>query len=250
MSFPRRFGLGAGFPFSELPGGVSEFLNDLPGVDQGRVKQPNGFQPVPEGDHVLVLGSNRPGFVRGFNVGDGIMLTQEVTIGAGKLVRFRGKVRGPKAPMPAITHQKTEPFALSDGNELTIQVDQGDDQIVTFATSDFASIGAARASEVRDAINGQIEGAEAFLTGTGEVGIRSLSTGRHSGIRIVSGPVSALNFNSLAWWAGLMLEGSFKHVLIVRPGEERDLADLGGNLAAYSSPVTVALALKLDLVFF
>lgn len=49
---------------------------------------------------------------------------------------------------PARILSGVEPFAFVDGDELTIRVDSGADQVATMETADFADIGAATAAEV------------------------------------------------------------------------------------------------------
>jgi len=60
-----------------------------------------------------------------------------------------------------------EPYALADSQTLTVKIDNGTVQTITFLTADFVAIGAATAEEVVHAINKEILGAHAETTSGG-----------------------------------------------------------------------------------
>lgn len=98
----------------------------------------------------------------------------------------------------SITGTNTGPFALTDGDSLSIQVDGGPPQTVTFTAADFTalggSIGAATATEVASVINAQISGATASAS-AGAVVLESDSIGTGSKLKLTDisgGP--AFNF--------------------------------------------------------
>jgi hypothetical protein len=70
---------------------------------------------------------------------------------------------------------KKEPYVLADGDTVEVKVDgQAAPQVITFATADFASIGAALASEVVAKLNAVLVGASAEVDG-GAVSVTSAS---------------------------------------------------------------------------
>jgi hypothetical protein len=226
-----------------MAGGVNAWLTDRPGIDQGRV-DPEGWDP-PEGDHALVLGADRPGWERRFVVGNQSNAFQSVALGASKIVRCAARVRGPSR-MPAAA-QAAEPYALADGQTLIIAIDGGAPQTIAFQTADFASIGAARAHEVRDAINAQLTGAAASLTGTGEVQVFSDTTGRRSRVAVQGGTAAALMLRELVWLARITIDGILAGEVPIRPGELRDLGDFAGNVPA-NDPFVLGFHLVLGTV--
>jgi flagellar hook protein FlgE len=78
------------------------------------------------------------------------------------------------------------PFALADGQTLSIRVDGGTAQTVTFRTADFASIGAATAAEVVAAINAQTTGLTASVSGS-VIDLASDRTGSESSLDVDDG---------------------------------------------------------------
>lgn len=224
----------------------SSFLTKRPGLETGRVVQPDGFQPVPEGEAALVLGSNASGYFRRFNIGDKLEIFQTDNKGTEDVLRMKSKIRGP-GRMPAVT-SNFEPWPLFDGATIGIKVDRGAIQTVTFHSSDFADITNATAIEVRDAINSQIEDAVAGLTGTGEVQILSESEGLHSRVQIIGGTAAAiLQFEEWCWRAKLSINNVTVALVNLFPGEERKISDFAGNLAAYTNPITLRLFLELGV---
>lgn len=225
-----------------MAGAVAPFFTDRPGVDQGRLENPSGWDPVPEESHVLCLGSNTPGQVRRFVIGDYLEISQNDDPGAAHIVRFLARIRGPER-MPALSG--LENFALVNGQTLQLRIDYGSLQTITFVTAQFAAIGAARAHEVRDAINSALIGATAELTGTGEVAIWSEKRGRRSRVEVVGGTANAaLGFQELAWQASIRLDGTFMAQAEIWPGETRDLTDWAGNLATFGNPVDITFRLE------
>lgn len=79
------------------------------------------------------------------------------------------------------------PFALADGDQLSVEVDSGPPQLVHFLAADFTAIGAtignATAAEVAQIINQQISGATASDNG-GSLEILSDSIGNESKLKI------------------------------------------------------------------
>ncbi len=94
----------------------------------------------------------------------------------------------------------SEPYALAIGDSLSIAVDGGAAQVVTFSASQFNQVGAATATEVAAAIQSSLVGATASVQ-DGKVVITSDSTGTTSQIQITDGsgsPASALGFSTAA----------------------------------------------------
>lgn len=81
---------------------------------------------------------------------------------------------------------QSEPYALEDEQTLTVQVDEGAIQTVTFITGDFVDISAATADEVVDAINADITGATAEET-NGSFRITSDTDGTGSVLKVTGG---------------------------------------------------------------
>ena len=82
---------------------------------------------------------------------------------------------------------KKEPYVLSPGDTLQIKVDDGTPQVVTFATSDFASIGSAVASEVVAKLNAIVTGASAEADGAAVRLASSSTQADSSAIEVVGG---------------------------------------------------------------
>lgn len=225
-----------------MAGEVAPFLTQRPGVEQGRVQTTN-FVPT-EGDYAMVLGSDIAGHTREFSVGDRFDVFQSDTpIAAAKLIRFRGKWRGPSR-MPALA-QAVELYALVDGQTLLVDIDGGGQQTITFATAQFVAIGAARADEVVAAINSQITGATASVASPGAPQIFSDTTGLRSRVEILGGTAAALSMSELGWKASLLLDGIERASRILRPGEEQILDDMAANLA---TAATVVILFRLEVV--
>lgn len=220
------------------------FAVDRPGIEHGRI-EPTLFAP-PDGDHIAMLGVETPNWSdREFAVGDKVELLQSDSKGGADVVRFSNRVRAPSA-MPALSSD--EPFALADGQTLQVAIDGGAIQTVTFATVDFASIGAARATEVAAAISSALTGATAAQTGRGRVTIRSDSTGRHSSVVVAGGTATALGFVELAWHVQFLINDVVVAQKRMLTGETRVFTDWTANLAAYSDPVEVKFRLVLGVV--
>ncbi len=225
-----------------MAGERAPFLTQRPGVEQGRVQTTN-FVPT-EGDWAMVLGSDIPGHEREFSVGDRFDVFQSDTpIAAAKLIRFRGKWRGPSR-MPALA-QAVELYALADGQTILIDIDGGGQQTITFATAQFVSIGAARADEVVAAINSQITGATASVASPGAPQIFSNTTELRSRVEILGGTAAALSMSELGWKASILLDGVERASRILRPGEDQTLDDMAANLA---TAATVEIRFRLEVV--
>lgn len=81
-----------------------------------------------------------------------------VFVAAHQLVNIETPVSG-WSEAAALTSGNAEPYALSDGQTLDIEIDGGAVQTATFKTGDFAAIGAATAAEVAAVIAADITGA-------------------------------------------------------------------------------------------
>lgn len=86
----------------------------------------------------------------------------------------------------AIDSSLTEPFVLSDGQQLTMKVDGGAVQTAEFNTGEFVTIGAATAQEIVDVINAETTGLTA-VDANGRVRIESDTDGPGSSIEITGG---------------------------------------------------------------
>lgn len=85
----------------------------------------------------------------------------------------------------------TETYALTDGETITVKVDNGSTQTVTFNTADFVAIGAALAVEVARVITGDLTGAIAYVVTGGKIQIESLTAGPSSQIEVTGGLANA-----------------------------------------------------------
>ncbi len=86
----------------------------------------------------------------------------------------------------ALRTSGAETYALSNGEILTVSIDGGPVQTITFLTGEFVAIGAATALEVAAVINAKITGAQADGIG-GDVTITSDKRGTGSGVNITGG---------------------------------------------------------------
>lgn len=81
-----------------------------------------------------------------------------------------------------------ETFALANGNNITVKVDQGAVQTIAFLTAEFVAIASATAEEVAAVINAKIVGAKASVTSGGtKVTITSDKRGTGSHIEVTGG---------------------------------------------------------------
>ncbi|MFZ1983742.1 MAG: hypothetical protein WAU91_04965 [Desulfatitalea sp.] len=113
----------------------------------------NGFQIVPlagGGVNTIVLTAHMtPG--AGFSAIQ--VRTAESTAAAALGFEEKNSAAGRKGDFPAmVTGNLTEPFILTDGLTLSVQVDELPVETIVFAAADFADIGAATAAEVVAAI--------------------------------------------------------------------------------------------------
>lgn len=125
-----------------------------------------------------------------------------------------------------ITGSNTAPFSFTNGESLSIQVDGGAPQTVTFQTADFANIAAATAAEVAAAINAQITGAVASVN-AGAIVLTSNKLGEDSSIKLtdVSGsPAFTLGLSTV------LVTGTEQTA-----SATTDLNDLVENVTDYSS---------------
>lgn len=115
--------------------------------------------------------------------------TGEVTAYAGTLDTIQTPVSGWTAKA-AVVAGNSETYALSDGQTLTVKVDQGAEQTATFNTADFGAIGAATAAEVAAVINTDITGVTASDQ-NGSVWIESDTDGGGSAVQVTGGTANA-----------------------------------------------------------
>lgn len=228
---------------------LTPFLTSRPGIDQGRI-EPVNFD-VPEGDYLFALGSDTAGRESFFKLGDRFDVYQaEIPGSLARIIRFRGKWRGPVGTMPAVS-LIIDPgvgFSLSDGQTLILAIDEGLNQTITFATAQFANIAAALPEEVAAAINSQLTGASAVSTGFGSVQVTSDTSGKRSRVRVVGGSASALGMIELGWKFSLLVDGDELASRILRPGEEQELADMGASLSEYIVTSSLEVRFRLEVV--
>ncbi len=84
-----------------------------------------------------------------------------------------------------ITGTAAQPFALTNADSMTIQVDSGPPQTITFVTTDFANIATATAAEVAAVINNQTSDITAADVG-GQLVITSNAIGSESSLKITN----------------------------------------------------------------
>lgn len=95
------------------------------------------------------------------------------------------------------------PWALTDGQSLTVRVDRGDPQVVVFRAQDFADVGAATAAELGAVFNAQLVGVRAVVGGDPGLALVTLSAGTGSLIEVTPGPAAAvLDFQPLSVGGG------------------------------------------------
>lgn len=100
------------------------------------------------------------------------------------------------------TSGNAETYALTNNNDLTIEIDGGAVQTFTFLTGDFVAIGAATALEVAAVLNATMTGATADGT-SGSVVITSDTRGTNSLVDVTGGTDAAiLNFPAAVAGAG------------------------------------------------
>ena len=135
-------------------------------------------------------------------LGDNVRITSD-TDGTGSALRIVGGTaaeelgfsqalfKGFNNSKPAQQINGTsETYDLDDGETLTVAVDGGSSQIVTFNTGDFVDIDNATALEVARVITQDLTGAVAYVVGD-KVQIESLTTGVNSGIEVTGGTANA-----------------------------------------------------------
>jgi len=91
------------------------------------------------------------------------------------------------ATQGTVTSGNTETFVLADSQTLTVAVDGGGAQTVTFYAVDFDNIALAAAQEIADVITAQLSGAIGTAETTGEVTITSATYGTSSSIQVTGG---------------------------------------------------------------
>ena len=223
----------------------STFITSTPGVEQGRI-EPVNFD-VPEGDYLFCLGSDPSGREAWFKLGDTFDVYQSDTFASDeKILKFRGKVRGPSSTMPAVSSivNPATGYNLSNGETLILAIDEGANQTITFSTGQFSNISQATPSEVAAAINPQLTGALARSTGFGSVEVRSNTSGKRSRVEVVGGTALNLGMKELAWKASLLVDSDELVSRILKPGEEQTLNDMSANLAEYSGTIEVKFRLE------
>jgi len=92
-----------------------------------------------------------------------------------------------------------EPYNLSNGEAITVEIDGGGGQVATFNTADFANIAQATAAEVAEVINEDIGGATAFALSNGKVLIRTNNLTSSGSIEITVSTAPSLGFPIGEW---------------------------------------------------
>jgi hypothetical protein len=96
------------------------------------------------------------------------------------------------AAAAALECVNAETYALTDGFTLTVKIDGGSVQTITFDTAEFAAIGAATAEEVAAVIAAEITGAQVSVTSGGtKVTITSDTQGTGSSVEVTGGTANA-----------------------------------------------------------
>lgn len=96
----------------------------------------------------------------------------------------------------ALDNDNSQPYTLSDGQTLTVKVDDGSVQTATFNTGDFADIANATAAEVAAVIDSDITGASSVAV-SGKVRIESDTDGPGSALEVTGGTANtALGFST------------------------------------------------------
>lgn len=232
-----------------MAGERESFITNLPGIEQARVDSVN-FEP-PEGSYALVLGNDLTGRFGWFKKGDIFDVYQsDSPAAAAKILRFSGKWRGPTVALPAVSAEVGPPnfFVLADGQTLILAIDEGANQTITFATAAFTDITKARPSEVVAAINAQLTGATASLTGRGGLKVSTHSSGRRARVGVVGGTAAALVMEELAWKASLRVGGDELASRLLLPGEEQDLSDMAANLIEYMAAAPFEVRFRLEVI--
>lgn len=83
------------------------------------------------------------------------------------------------------------PFALSDGQTLTVKIDRGDVQNVTLSDTDFANIAAATAIELAYVLDRDLENCRSFVS-SGKVVIASSTYGASSYVEVTGGTANTV----------------------------------------------------------
>jgi phage tail-like protein len=101
-----------------------------------------------------------------------------------------------QATQATILSGASETFALADGQNLSIAIDGGGIQVITFNSGNFGDISAATADEVVISINAGLTGATA-TNDNGSVRITSDTFGSSSSVHVSAGTATALAFSSV-----------------------------------------------------
>jgi flagellar hook protein FlgE len=215
---PLQLGRGAGISSIDQNFSQGSLLTTGRTLDLG--VQGNGFFVLSDGNEqfftrVGAFGLDSDEFLVDLRSGLKVQSTQgndiQVTLNSvvppaeTKEVSFRGNLPAPgpnsgptiekleslpyKSAAPAqVTSSGSQPFALQNQDTLTISVDLGASQTITFTTGQFANIAAATAQEVVNAINSQLVGATASVGPGNNVVINTNSSGSTSRIQVSGTP--------------------------------------------------------------
>lgn len=97
----------------------------------------------------------------------------------------------------AARESASDTYDLSGGKTLTVKIDGGSTQTITFVDGNFAVPSAATAAEVAAVINAQIVGASSLVTSTDKVTIKSDTLGTGSHVEVTGGTANvALAFST------------------------------------------------------
>ena len=163
----------------------------------------------------------------------------------------------------AFTGLTSEPFVLVNLQTLTIQVDEGTTQVVTFNTADFVSIGAATAQEVIDSIVADTTGISG-IDASGFIRLFSDTDGTGSAIKVIGGTgfeplglstelikgfnpsrsAKIVNANSETY----DMTGSLTLLVAIDGGAPQTITFLAGDFAVPATATAVEIAVKINAV--
>ncbi|MET0622221.1 MAG: phage tail protein [Pyrinomonadaceae bacterium] len=129
--------------------------------------------------------------------------TAYAEVGGGLVARLRQKILSTgRAAAPAVLRgARREPFALGDGNTLTV-LNGAASRTVVFRREDFRDIAQAKAAEVAAVLQRELPGVEAFAD-AGSVVLRTQASGQSATLSVTDMPASsALGFKPGATAAG------------------------------------------------
>jgi len=118
-----------------------------------------------------------------------------------------------------------EPYNLSNGEAITIEVDGGGGQVATFNTADFVNIAQATAAEVAAVINEDVGGVTALALSNGKVLVRTNNFTSSGSIEITVSTAPSLGFS-----IGELVQSLESHTAAVISTTENFIFDEGDEL--------------------